>query len=146
MASSDQHKDIVQPSTKARLLLAFFIMACGYALWLLKTFINNIQLSRDASSAELDTAIQSLENLLDLMLIGSLILSGLMGIYFLALGYQANKSGRYPPPNFAVIRTTKIRRGAQVKISVWLCYLFAVFSWFPATVILYLKWMLAHFT
>lgn len=142
MNSNDNQDDFVKPNKIAQLVVVGIFILGVFALLILEPFINSLQPHDGASIKEIEKSIETFDGLINLLLSIAVLHSIAMSLYFYNLAYKIKKSGRYPPPNFVVIRKMKIRRGIKARNSVWFSYLFAILSWLPALFIIYLKWLL----
>ena len=141
MNTHEDPGDTVEASQTARLIVVLMVITGLCALWFIGPVIKGIQPEEGATLAEIEYAIEKLIDLINQIFAGSILLSSLISFYFLKLAYQTHKTGRYPPPGFAVIRRITLRRGQKAKASAWLCLLFALFSWSAVLAIAYLKWI-----
>ncbi|MES9844055.1 MAG: hypothetical protein ABW131_05350 [Candidatus Sedimenticola sp. 6PFRAG5] len=136
-------EDIVKPSKLVQIVVACVLLVFGVGiLLLLDPFINSIMPQEKPTFEAIENTIGLLVVILNNLLILSVIISVSMSYYYLYLAFRIKKTGRYPPPNFVVIRKKKIKWGVKARNSVWFSYLFALLSWLPTLLILYLKWLM----
>ena len=142
MNTPDLDEDFVSPNPKARIfLLVVILLLFGLMVFILSE-LKSIQPSEEASPAQVYEAIHHLETLLSRLLSFSLIVSLLISLYFIHLSLKTYQSGRFPPPQFSVIRRTKIRRGQSSQRYAALSLFMALISWSPVVVLFYLQWII----
>ena len=134
--------EFLEPSNKARFILFAFLLLLALLIIPLKGGLDSIRPAASASPAELNSAIESLQQMLDYLLLASVCQAILFSSYFVKIARAAMRSGRYPPPGTAVIRRTRVLTGEKAVSSARLTYLFALLIWCPVIVPVYLKWML----
>ena len=134
--------EFLEPSNKARLVLFAFLLLLALIIIPLKGALDSIWPAANASPAELNAAIESLQQMLDYLLLASVCQAILFSSYFVKIARGAIRSGRYPPPGTAVIRRTRVLTGEKAVSSARLSYLYALLMWCLVIVPVYLKWML----
>lgn len=138
---SENNKEYVQPSKKARFYLLLVIIFSLVSLFLITRYFDRLVPPISASKAEINEAITSLNSVLNYLIGISLVLSPLVSGYFLSLASRIKQSGRVPPPNFSVIKMTGVRRGKEALTAMWFCYVLAVIAWIPLLASVYIKWI-----
>ncbi|MDJ0834673.1 MAG: hypothetical protein QNJ69_14200 [Gammaproteobacteria bacterium] len=143
MDEEETKQEYVEASTLARIIVVGVLLLGLYGVYLILPTLQNLLPQQNAGFAAIDQAIADLTRLLDQLMILSILLAALLSIFFVHLAGQISKSERYPPPHFAVIRRTRIRRGEAVRRFVNLSYLVAALAWFPVLATGYLQWLVA---
>jgi len=141
MNDADTNFEYVEPSNAVRIILLVLILVAAVTMAYLLPVIDSLNPGDNATPAELEQSMVNLEQFLDNLIIFTALMSFCFSLYFLTLAYHIKTSRRYPPPHFAVIRRTRIKRGPKAHPYIALAVFVAVLCWLPVLTLLYLHWI-----
>ncbi len=134
--------EYVNPNPKARIFILAVILILFFLMALILPELKSIQPSNEATPAEINQAIVRLDSFLSRLVTFTVIVSLLISLYFIHLAFKISQSDRFPPPNFFVIRRTRVRHGQQARWYARLSLFVVLLSWLPVLVLLYLQWII----
>ena len=136
---TDNSNDFILPSRKAQLVLVIFLLLMCSGMFLVESQIEAIMIDDSLSRVEVKALFTHLINrLLGMMVAFSTLLSG----YSLYLAHRIHQFKQFPPPDCAVIRKTKIKRGSAANKAKWIAYFMALIAYTPVVFIIALKYVL----
>jgi len=138
--------EYIEPSTRARILLIIYFVLLALLIFIAKTETDQYQFTENATQEQLDKSIQSFKELINYLLVFTVLQAMLFSAYFILLANKAITTGKFPPIGTGVIKRTKVVQGKKAFYSAYLTYFFALSMWLPILVPAYLKWFLNEFT
>ena len=138
--------EYIEPSTKARILLIIYFTLLALLVFIAKTETDQFQFTENTTQEQLDNSIQSFKELIDYLLVFTVLQAMLFSTYFILIANKAIRTGKFPPAGTGVIKRTKIVQGKKAFYSACLTYFFALSMWLPILVPAYLKWFLNELT
>ena len=138
--------EYIEPSTKARVLLIIYFALLALLVFIAKSETDQLQFSEYSTRQQLDNSIQSFKELINYLLVFTVIQAMMFSTYFVLIANKSIKTGRFPPKGTRVIKRTRIVRGKKAFHSALITYFFALFVWLLVLIPAYLKWILNEFT
>ena len=142
MKKQDANDDYINPNPLARFLLLAFILIVVLIMMMILPELESLQPPNNATPAQIDQAINDLNSFLKQLFLYTILFSLFISLYFVYLAVKINQYGRFPPPNFWVIRRTRIHYGRQANRHAVLALFIALLCWFPVLVLFYLQWII----
>lgn len=129
----------IEPSNKARVVFALFILILIVAYTSFKVQFDDIQVPKNASLETLNELILEQKKRDKVLLIITLFQSIVFSWYLVLLATKSLKTKKYPPPGTSVVFRTKIVEGRKALVSAVVAYVIAVLVWAPVLFSVLLK-------
>jgi hypothetical protein len=138
--------EYIEPSTKVRILFIIYFAFLVFLVFVGKTETDQFQFTENATQEQLDNSIQSFKELINYLLVFTVLQAILFSTYFVLIANKSIRTGKFPPVGIRVIKRTKIVQGERAFYSACLTYFLALSMWLLILVPAYLKWFLNEFT
>ena len=133
--------EYIEPSTGARVLLGLYVALLALLIVIVRAKIAPASLGENPSAEQLDQSLAAFGDLVDYLLVFTVVHALPISAYFGKLAHRSMKTGQFPPRGTSVVVRTRILRGRRAVRSAYACYFMALLAWFPVLIPVYLHWV-----